>query len=272
MAGRVAGKRVAVIGAGAVGPGWGNGKAAAVLFAREGGRVLCVDRDEAAAAATAEIIRSEGGDARVLAVDMADPAAAAAVAETAQREMGGLDILHFNVGISTPGGVTDTSFEDWQRVFSVNLDAAFHVARATLPLIEANGGAFVFVSTLAAQLNGPYPYVSYEASKAALCRLSRSIAVEYAARGVRSNTIIPGFIDTPHVLAHVETGADVEGIRAARAAAVPMKRQGTAWDIAEAAVFLASDAAGFITGVDLRVDGGTALLMGDASARSYRRE
>lgn len=267
MTGRVVGKRVAVIGAGSVGPGWGNGKAAAVLFAREGGQVLCVDRDQTAAEGTAQIIREEGGSAQVLVGDMTDPTAVARIPDAARSALGGLDIVHFNMGISTRGGIMDTAFADWQKVFSVNLDAAFHIAQATLPLLEESGaGALVFVSTLAAQRNGPYPYVGYEASKAALSRLSRSIAVEYAARGVRSNTIVPGLIDTPHVLAHVDTGGDVAAIRANRAAMVPMKRQGSAWDIAEAAVFLASDAAGFITGVDLRVDGGMALLMGNASA------
>ena len=266
MTGRVAGKRVAVIGAGSVGPGWGNGKAAAVLFAREGGTVLCVDRDEAAANATAAIIREEGGTAHVVAADLTQEGAAAAVRDRAAEAMGGLDVLHFNIGISTRGGVADTSADDWRRVFAVNLDAAFTVSQTLLPLIEADGGgALVFVSTLAAELNGPYPYVAYETSKAALCRLSRSIAVEYAARGVRSNTVVPGLIDTPHVLAMVDKGPDPDAIRAGRAAMVPMKRQGTGWDVAEAAVFLASDAAGFITGIDLRVDGGMALLMGNAA-------
>ncbi|WP_226579816.1 SDR family NAD(P)-dependent oxidoreductase [Acuticoccus sediminis] len=265
--GRVAGKRVAVIGAGSVGPGWGNGKAAAVLFAREGGHVLAVDRDLAAAEETAAIIRDEGGSAEVLAVDLTAEGAAATVRDTAAERLGGLDILHFNIGISTRGGVEDTPMADWRRVFEVNLDSAFVLTQTLLPLVEADGGgALVFVSTLAAQRNGPYPYVAYEASKAALCRLSRSIAVEYAARGVRSNTVVPGLIDTPHVLAHVDKGPDVEAIRSGRAAMVPMKRQGTGWDVANAAVFLASDAAGFITGVDLRVDGGMALLMGNASA------
>lgn len=264
--GRVEGKRVAVIGAGSVGPGWGNGKAAAVLFAREGASVLCVDRDRAAAEETAGIIRSEGGTAHVLAADLTTDGAPEAVRDVAADALGGLDVLHFNIGFSTKGGIADTPLADWRRVHGLNLDTAFLVAQATIPLIEADGGgAFVFVSTLAAERNGPYSYIGYETSKAALCRLSRSIAAEYAARGVRSNTIVPGLIDTPHMLAYNAAGPDHEAIRAGRAAMVPMKRQGTAWDVAAAAVFLASDEAGFITGVDLRVDGGTALLMGNAA-------
>ncbi|QPC42662.1 SDR family oxidoreductase [Kaustia mangrovi] len=266
MTGRVQGKRVAVIGAGAVGPGWGNGKASAVLYAREGARVLAVDRDEAAVMETVGLIRGEGHEAEPFVGDMVVPAEAKAAIEAAEVAFGGLDILHFNIGISTRGGVEDTPFADWQRVFSVNLDAAFHLTQAALPVLERDGGgAIVYISTLAAELSGPYPYAGYEASKAALGRLARSVAAEYAARGVRANTVLPGMIDTPHVLAHVATSSDAEAVRAGRAAQVPMKRQGAAWDVAEAALFLASDAAGFITGVDLRVDGGMGLLMGNAA-------
>ena len=265
MTGRVQDKRVAVIGAGSVGPGWGNGKAAAVLYAREGAEVLAVDRDAAAVRETVELIRQEGHRARSFVGDMTDPEAARAAIGAAEAALGGLDILHYNIGISTRGGVETTRFEDWQRVFSVNLDAAFHVTQAALPLMERGGGAIVYVTSLAAHLNGPYSYAGYEASKAALSRFSSSVAAEYAARGVRANTVVPGMIDTPHVQAHVANTADAEAVRAERVAQVPMKRQGTAWDVAEAALFLASDAAGFITGVDLRVDGGMGNLMGNAA-------
>lgn len=263
--GRVEGKRIAVIGAGSVGPGWGNGKAAATLYAREGGQILVVDRDAEAAKQTTDLILSEGGTATCFVGDMTDPDASTAAVAAAIEAFGGLDILHFNVGISTRGGIADTSFEDWRRVFSVNIDAAFHITQAALPELEKGGGAIVYITTLAAHLNGPYPYVGYETSKAALCRLSRSVAAEYAARGVRSNTVVPGMIDTPHVHAHISTSADANAVSDARAAQVPMKRQGTGWDVAEAALFLASDAAGFITGVDLRVDGGMSVLMGNAA-------
>lgn len=264
--GRVAGKRVLVIGGGSVGPGWGNGKAAAVLYAREGAKVLVVDRSDAAAKATAELIRDEGGTAKAFIGDMTDPEVAKASVTSVVDAFGGLDILHYNIGISTRGGIADTTLEDWRKVFAVNLDAAFHVTRAALPVLEQDGGgAIVYITTLAAHLNGPYAYVGYETSKAALSRLSRSVAAEYATRGVRSNTVVPGMIDTPHVHAHVATSSDGAAVAQARAAQVPMKRQGTGWDIAEAALFLASDAAGFITGVDLPVDGGMSILMGNAA-------
>lgn len=264
MTNRLQGKRAAVIGAGSVGPGWGNGKAAAALFAREGAQVLCVDRNPDAARETAQIITDEGGTAFAFAGDMTDPDSAHAMAQAAQDHMGGLDVLHFNIGISTPGGIETTAFTDWQKVFAVNLDAAFHCTQAALPLLTDRGGAIVYISSLAGESNGPYRYVGYEASKAALQRLSKSVAIEYAARGVRANCILPGMIDTPHAASFIGPDVDAQELARARAAKVPMKRQGTAWDVAEAALFLASDAAGFITGVDLRVDGGMGTLFGSA--------
>lgn len=258
--GRVEGKRIAVIGAGSIGPGWGNGKAAAVLYAREGGRVLCVDRDAAAAQLTAELISAEGGAAETQAGDMTSEADVAALAARLDALWGGVDIVHFNIGVSEAGGVVDVTPESWDRVLAVNLRAAMLVAKTLSPGMRAQGsGAFVFISSIAAIKCGAYSYISYEASKAALCRLSASIAAESAPFGVRSNTILPGLIDTPHVAAYISGGADPAKVDAERASRAPMGRQGTAWDVAEAALFLASDAAGYITGVDLRVDGGLAL-------------
>lgn len=260
MAGRVEGKRIAVIGAGSVGPGWGNGKAAAVLYAREGARVLAVDRNAAAVQETAALIAREGGAAETFAGDMTSEADVQALKERLRALWGGVDVVHFNVGVSARGGVLETSPAEWDRVFDVNLRSAMLIARALLAEMRAQGaGAFVFVSSLAAVRSGLYSYVSYEASKAALCRLSASLAAENARYGVRSNTVVPGLIDTPHVTAFIADGADATEVAAARAKMAPMGRQGTAWDVAEAALYLASDAAGYVTGVDLRVDGGLGL-------------
>lgn len=254
---RVAGKRVAVIGAGSIGAGWGNGKAAAVTYAREGARVLCVDRNSDAANETVALIQGEGNTAQACVGDMTDEGDVAACLAAIQDNFGGIDILHFNVGISAKGGVADQTLADWNRIFAVNLTAAMLVSRAILPgMKQQRGGALVFISSLAAQIAGPYSYASYEASKAGLCRMSASIAKEYAPFGVRSNTILPGMIDTPHVTSFIGPDTDPETLAAQRASLVPMGRQGTAWDIANAALFLASDQAGFITGIDLRVDGG----------------
>jgi NAD(P)-dependent dehydrogenase (short-subunit alcohol dehydrogenase family) len=250
-------KRVLVAGGGSIGPGLGNGKAAAILYAREGAEVLVVDRSLSAAAETVAEITAEGGTARPFMGDMTDPeAAAAAVADAG----GPLDVLHFNIGTSVKGGVVETRPEDWARVFDINLGAAYHLARAALPGMEAAGkGALVFISSLAGLRGGPYSYVSYEASKAGLQRMAQSIARQYAPKGIRANVVLPGPIDTPHVTAIVAPDADPQALAEARAALVPMGRQGTAWDVARAALFLASDDAAFITGVLLPVDGGMSL-------------
>lgn len=255
--GRLAGKRAAVIGAGSVGEGWGNGKAAAVLFAREGASVLCVDRSTEAAAATAALIRDEGGTAATLAADVTDPGAGAVLLDRITSLWGGIDILHYNVGISEPGGILETDDDAWARVFEINLTGAMRMARAAVPPMRAQkAGALVFVSSLAAVYSAPYSYTSYEVSKMGLIRLSRSIAHENAPYGIRSNVLLPGVIDTPHVSAFVDPDTDAETLAARRAAMVPMGRQGTAWEVAQAALFLASDEASYVTGVELRIDGG----------------
>jgi NAD(P)-dependent dehydrogenase (short-subunit alcohol dehydrogenase family) len=258
--GRMQDKAVLVFGAGSVGEGWGNGKAAAVAYAREGSRVACVDIDRAAAETTAAVIAGEGGAALALAADVTDAGSIAAAVEAVAGRWGRIDVLHNNVGINAPGGAAEASEESWRRVLDVNLTSVFLTCKAVLPIMEAQGrGAIVNIASLAAIRWTGYPYVSYYASKAGVCHLTRAIAVEYAARGVRANTILPGIIDTPHVYRQIAGYyGDVEEMRAKRAALVPMKRQGDAWDIAWASVFLASDEAKFITGVELPVDGGHA--------------
>ena len=258
--GRVAGKRVAVIGAGSIGPGLGNGKAAAIIYAREGARVLCVDCNRAAAEETKALITAEGNTALTLTADATQEADVDDMVAILQDTWGGIDILHFNVGISAKGGVADQALGDWNQIFLTNLTSAMLVSRAVLPLMkQQKSGALVFVSSLAATMSGLYSYASYEASKAALCRLSASIAKEYAPFGIRSNTIVPGMIDTPHVTKFIGPDVDPETLARQRASMVPMGRQGTGWDVANAGLFLASDEAAFITGIDLRVDGGMAL-------------
>jgi NAD(P)-dependent dehydrogenase (short-subunit alcohol dehydrogenase family) len=254
---RLAGKRAAVIGAGSVSEGLGNGKAAALLFARHGARVLCVDRSEEAAQVTADLIRGEDGIAEVAVADVADPQAGDQVMAAMTDLWDGIDILDYNVGISRLGGVLETSDADWDTVFDINLTGAMRLTRAVLPAMRAQkSGALIYVSSLAAVYSAPYSYVSYEVSKMALVRLAKSVARENAPYQIRANTILPGAIDTPHVYAFVDSEADPAELAARRAAMVPMGRQGTPWDVAHAALFLASDESAYVTGVALRVDGG----------------
>ncbi|GGA25878.1 SDR family NAD(P)-dependent oxidoreductase [Neptunicoccus cionae] len=253
----MADKRVAIIGAGSSGAGWGNGKATAVLFAREGAKVLCVDRVAQAAEETAALIRKEGGIAETAVADVSDPDAGGQVADRAKSLWGGLDVLDYNVGISQQGGVLETTDADWDRVFDINLTGALRMTRAVLPLMRAQGsGSLIYVSSLAAVYSAPYSYVSYEVSKMALVRFARSVAHENASYQIRSNVILPGVIDTPHVTAFVDSKTDPEELAARRAAMVPMGRQGSAWDVAKAALFLGSDDSAYITGESLKVDGG----------------
>ncbi|RVT85320.1 SDR family oxidoreductase [Rhodobacteraceae bacterium CCMM004] len=254
---RFAGRRVLVAGGGSIGPGMGNGKAAALAYAREGASVLVVDRVLAAAEETVALIAAEGGAAEAHAADLTDAEAAAdAVAAAGAR----LDVLHFNVGTSVRGGVAETAPEDWARVMDVNLTAAYLTARAAIPVMRAQGGgAMVFISSVAAVRAGPYAYAAYEASKAALGRMAQSIAAAEAAHGIRANVIVPGVIDTPHVTTVVAPDADPVELARARAALVPLGRQGSPWDVAQAATFLASDDAAYITGALLPVDGGLTL-------------
>ncbi|MEI4484810.1 SDR family oxidoreductase [Frigidibacter sp. MR17.14] len=257
--GRVEDKVVLVFGAGSVGEGWGNGKAASVAYAREGGRVVCVDLNAAAAETTAAAIAAEGGEALALTADVTQDGSIRAAVAAALERFGRIDVLHNNVGMNIAGGAVEATEESWRRVMDVNLTSAFLTCRAVLPAMVAQGkGAIVNVSSLAGIRWTGYPYISYAAAKAGLNQMTRSIAVEYAARGIRCNVVLPGLMDTPHVVQQIAGyhAADLQAMRDRRAAMTPMKVQGDGWDIAWASVFLASDEAKFVNGIELIVDGG----------------
>lgn len=258
MSGRLEGKRAIVFGAGSVGEGWGNGKASAVLFAREGAKVACVDVNEAAAIETADIIAEEGNTALALYANVTQLSQIERTVAACMEEWGGLDVMHFNVGTNTAGGPLETSEAEWDRILEINLKAAFLASKAVLPTMLAQGrGSIVNTSSLAGLRITNYRYVSYYASKAGLNHFTRALALEFADRGIRANTVSPGLMDTPHIYAAMASHyADPAVMRAERAALSPMKRMGTAWDVAHAALFLASDDAAYVTGIDIPVDGG----------------
>tara|TARA_Y100000814_G_C12359772_1_gene408942 strand:- start:1141 stop:1938 length:798 start_codon:yes stop_codon:yes gene_type:complete len=265
LVGRLAGKVAVVVGAGSSGPGWGNGKATAVLFAREGARVVCADIDEEAAAVTTSLICAEGGEAVTLRVDATDQEDIKHMVETAVDVYGGIDVLDNNLGVVESGGVIDFPEEDWDRVMSVNLKSFYLSMKHVIPvMINGGGGSIVNISSIAAIRWTGVPYSSYYASKAAILQLTKSTAVEFASKSVRVNAVLPGLMKTPMVersesLAVAFGKGDVEAMWKQREAQVPLGHMGDAWDVAHAALFLASDEARYITGLELVVDGGVTL-------------
>ncbi len=260
MAERLKDKVAIVVGAGSSGPGWGNGKATAVLFAREGASVLCVDVNEAAAAETAAIIAGEGGEAAAHPADVTQSVQTGAMARRCVDLWGRIDILHNNVGIVEVGGPVEASEESWDRVMAVNLKSMFLTCKAVLPIMEQAGrGAIVNIASVAGIRWLGVPYVSYAASKAGVLQFTKSIALQYAGKGIRANVILPGLMDTPMIVAPLQDAygeGGVEKMVAARSQQCPLGRMGDAWDVAHAALFLASDEAKYITAAELVVDGG----------------
>ena len=262
---RLKDKVALVMGAGSAGEGWGNGKACAVKFAREGARVVCFDVRREAAEETAQIIRDEGGEAIAVAGDAASSDAVKAAVEACQAAFGGLDVLHNNVGIVINGGVVELPEEDWDRVIDVNLKSCYLAMKYAIPpMLERGGGAIVNVSSISSIRYLGTPYVSYYTTKAAMNHMTQVTAAQYASRQIRVNAILPGLMDTPmaKLSAMKNHGVKADELDEAwrkRVARIPMGWMGDAWDVANAAVFLASAESRFITGVCLTVDGGMTL-------------
>ena len=255
-------RKVALItGAGSIGPGWGNGKATAVLFAREGARIFGVDRDRAAADETRSLIEGEGGECVTHAADVAKADSVAAMVRACMEAFGRIDVLVNNVGIARTGGIVTTEEADWDLVNDVNLKSVYLVCRQVVPIMEAQGkGAIVNIASVAAHRWTGINYASYYATKGGVVALTRAIALEFAKQGIRCNSVSPGLMNTPMVH-HGLTGAygkegDVDNLIKVRDAQCPMGHMGTGWDTAHACLFLASDEARYVTAHDLVVDGG----------------
>lgn len=257
---RLAGRNAVVVGGGQIaGATIGNGRAVAVTYAREGAEVLVVDRDLDAATSTVDQIRAEGGRARAHRADITVAADCAGLLAAATGAFASIDVLHNNVGVVVAAAFEDTGVEDWQRGLDLNLTGLWTVCRRFLPVLREQGhGSVINISSLAGLLPGTNPY---SIGKNAVHALTRGLALEYAPHGVRVNAIAPGMIDTPIGVDRISaaSGRDRAEVSAGRAAMVPMGRQGTAWEIAAASVFLACDESSYVTGAILPVDGGSSL-------------
>jgi NAD(P)-dependent dehydrogenase (short-subunit alcohol dehydrogenase family) len=260
VTGRLAGKVALITGAGSVGPGWGNGRAEAIIFAREGARLLLVDRDPEALALTVATVSSEGGTAAVFEGDVTDGDVVQAAVARCTAEYGRLDVLVNNVGGSRPGGPVELSAEDWQQQISLNLTAAFLACKHAIPvMIAAGGGAIVNTASASGLRWTGAAQVGYAAAKAGVIQMSRVIAVQHAPDHIRANTVVPGQLHTPMVearLAGQRAGGDVGKLLAQRQARIPIGFMGDGRDTAYAALYLASDEARFVTGTEIVVDGG----------------
>ena len=259
MSGRLRDKVALVTGAGLHGDGWSNGKACAVTYAREGARVMVVDLDGDAAEATAALIREEGGEAEALRGDVSDGDAVARMTRRCKQRFGALHVLHNNVGVLSAGGPVELDPADWQRSLDVNQTSMFLTCKHAIPLmLSQGGGAIVNVSSVAGFRWIGVPHVAYATTKGAVVSFTRAVALEYAARGIRANCVVPGLLDTPMIRRPMQRlDAQTAGaLIANRHAASPTGAMGDAFDVAWASVYLASDEARYVTGTEIVVDGG----------------
>ena len=272
MTGKLDGRVAVVVGGGqTAGQTVGNGRAAALTYAREGAAVLVVDRELGSADETAALVRDEGFKAEAHQADITRDEDCRGIAEAAIASWGRIDVLHNNVGIVLPGRTEDLSEQDWRRGFDVNLTGMWSTCRYVLPHMREQGsGSVVNITSLASFAAGPSAIV-YTTSKSAVNSMTRSLALDYAPHGVRVNAIAPGMVDTPMGVDSVAqaSGTPRDEVAEGRAAMVPLKYPATGWDIAKAALFLVGDDAAFITGTVLPVDGGSALLTASAAPPGY---
>jgi len=254
MKNRLEGKVAIVVGAGTRGEGVGNGKAAAITFAREGAKVLCVDLDEVAADATRDAIRSEGGQAETFVANIVNAKDCERVIETCIEHFGKLDVLHNNVGTGDGKEIVDVTEEDWDRAFGINAKGMYLTCKyAIRKMIEGGGGSIINISSTASVR--PMSGLTYTTSKAAVNALTIYVARRYGRYNIRANCLMLGYMDTPLVAPVWQD----ERTREINLKQVPMRRFGTPWEGAAVAAFLASDEASYVNGVVMPVDGGLIL-------------
>ena len=260
MPGRLQDKVALVAGAGSVGPGWGNGKAAAVLFAREGAKVFAVDINRAAALETTEIIRGEGGKCDAHAADVTQADQVESMVQACVSRFRRIDILQNNVGGSAPGGPVEMSEEEWDAQIDFNLKDAFLTCKYVLPVMEKQGcGVIVNIASVSGIRYLGRTMAAYYAAKAGLIQFTRVTAMGYVNKGIRCNCVLPGLMNTPlvaHRIAEQYGSGDVDEMVRRRDADCPMGKMGDAWDVAYASLYLASDEAKYVTATELVVDGG----------------
>jgi NAD(P)-dependent dehydrogenase (short-subunit alcohol dehydrogenase family) len=260
MTGRLKNKVAIVTGAGSIGPGWGNGKATSVLFAREGAKVFATDINLPAAQETKSIIDKEGGICTVYKADVSKSEEVKAMVNRCIETYGRIDILHNNVGIVIVGGPVEINEETWDRVMAINVKSIFLTCKYVIPHMEKQGGGVITnISSIAAIRYTGIPYITYYTSKAAILGLTQGVALQYAEKNIRANAILPGLMNTPMIVEPLKgayAAGDVEKMIEIRNRQCPTGRMGDAWDVAHAALFLASDEAKYITGAQIIVDGG----------------
>jgi NAD(P)-dependent dehydrogenase (short-subunit alcohol dehydrogenase family) len=259
MPGRLDGKVALITGAGCVGPGWGNGRAAAVIFAREGAKIFAVDKNPDSMTETVALA-GPGADITTYACDVLDDVQVARMVEACRETYGRIDILVNNVGGSAPGGAAELSEDAWDKQIDYNLKSVYLACHHVIPaMVAQGGGAIVNTSSTSGLRFTGSPQVGYAAAKAGIIHFSRVTAVQYASKGIRVNTVVPGQMHTPMVEARLATqrsGGDVDALLKTRVARIPLGFMGDGRDTAHAALFLVSDEARFVTGTEIVVDGG----------------
>lgn len=262
MTDRLKDKVAVVSGAGSSGPGWGNGKAAAVAMAREGAKIFALDVNGDAVEETAKVIREEGGTVETTTCDVSKADQVEAAVKKCMDAFGRIDVLDNNVGIIDPGGPEELSEEQWDRLMAINVKSIYLTCRHILPIMtKQGGGSIINISSIASTHSLGYSCISYSASKGAVNAFTRDIALNYGPKGVRCNTILPGLMNTPLIHKGNVTSVygSTEAMVKARDALVPLGKMGDGWDVGWASVFLASDESKHITGIELVVDGGITL-------------